>query len=295
MSERPSQVIRVLAAMTLREMVRKRLFTVGALLTLGFLAVYGLGLHYAREDLLGGAAGTAADPRWNTARLVVGSQLMAVGLYLGGMLAAFVAALAGAGALQGEVESGILQVVAARPVRRAAILAGKFAAHALVLGAYAFLVFAAVTLLTHWVMGVPLPSFLAAGATFALIPITVSAAAFFVSARLSTLPAGALLVILIGSAMVGGMLEQIGAVAGSDALRSVGLYTSLAMPSDSLYRRVAALLLGDTAGQGPLGLLTQVGPLGAAAVPSMWVVAYALVYVCALGLVTALHMERRDL
>lgn len=281
--------------MTLREMVRKRLFAVAALLTLGYLALYGVGLHYAAQDLLGGSGGQGANPRWDTARLVIGSQLMAVGLYLGSMLVALMAALTGAGTLQGEVDSGILQVVAARPVRRAAIVAGKFAAHALVLVAYAGFVFAVVTLLARWLMGVPLASFAAAGATFALIPITVAAATCFVSARLGTLPTGAVAVILIGAAMVAGMLEQIGAIAGSDTLRHVGLYTSLVMPSDALYRRVAALLLAGISGPGPLGLLTQAGPLGAAAVPSAWMVVYGVAYSAALLVATAVHMQRRDL
>ncbi|MBX6378918.1 MAG: ABC transporter permease [Clostridia bacterium] len=295
----PVATVVVVAGMTLREMVRKRLFTLSLALTAVFVGLYGLGLHYAARELLGdagAAVGPLAGSELLVRRAVAGAQLETAGLYLASLLVAFVSALACAGAVQGEVESGLLQVVAARPVPRWAILLGKYTGYACAFVPYTAAVFAAVTGLVRWQLTIPSGGFWPALATFCLIPLVMLALSVTASVWLAPVAGGALSVILLGIAMVGGMLEQIGALAQAETVERIGVLASFALPSDALYRRVAALLVGGVGGGGdPLDLLARAGPFGAASLPSGWMVAYAVVYAAGLLAVAVVRFESRDL
>lgn len=285
--------VAVVAGMTVREMVRKRLFAAGALLTLAFLALYALGLREVREDLLAAVEGRGG--RWGVA-LGLGLMVEAVGLYLATLLTALLTALSCAGAVQGDVESGVLQALAARPVSRAGILLGKVLGALLVFVPYAAVLYAAVVLLARAMVHVPVQGFGAGLLTFVLIPPAMVAVTFALGSRLGPLATAAAATLLLGSAMVGGMLEQVGVLADVEGLRRIGILTGLVLPTDTLYRRVAALTLGGRVGGGPLELLTAAaGPFGAASVPSGWAVAYGAAYAVALLGLAARRFATRDL
>lgn len=284
--------VAVVAGMTTREMVRKRLFAAGALLTVAFLGLYALGLQQVRAYLLEATA-EERQHLW-TASLALGLSLQAVALYLSTLLVALLAALSSAGSIQGEVEGGILQAVAARPVPRAAIVLGKYLGCLLVFTPYAAGLYAAVVLLARALVYAPGEGFAAGMATFALVPAVVLSLTFALASRLGALVSAAAVTLLLGSAMVGGMLEQIGVLAQLEGLQRLGLLTGLLVPTDALYRRVAAITVGRV-DYGPFELLTAAGPLGAASVPSVWTVVYAACYAAALLGLAAWRFQRRDL
>ncbi|MET0769975.1 MAG: ABC transporter permease subunit, partial [Solirubrobacteraceae bacterium] len=118
----------VIATFALRESVRRRVFTVVGLLTLAFLALYGLGTWQLFDSV-----GEFDEPiEGIDARTVAGATILGLAmfatLFLGTILAVFLTL----GAVRGDAERGLLQPVLVRPLRRRTVLAGRFAAAAVV-------------------------------------------------------------------------------------------------------------------------------------------------------------------
>src|SRR5919206_573515 len=132
----------------LRESLRRRVFLVIALLTVGFLALYGLGAWQAFRTL-GGQEGAepglaGVDTRTVAAATLLGLAMFAT-LFLGAVLAVFLTL----GAVRGDAERGLLQPLLVRPITRAQLLLGRYAAAAGVCAAYVVVVFLAAATITR--------------------------------------------------------------------------------------------------------------------------------------------------
>ena len=110
------------------ESLRRRVFAVVAVLTVVFLALYGLGSHFAFEETEGFAATAAdlADERAITGSTVFGLAMFAT-LFLGAVLATFLTI----GVVRGDAETGLLQPLVVRPLGRGAMLVARYAGAAL--------------------------------------------------------------------------------------------------------------------------------------------------------------------
>ena len=126
-----------IARLGLQEAVRRRVFLIVAVLTVGYLALYGLGTWQAFDEI------TNEDPgfRGVEADIVAGATLLGLNmfgtLFLGTILAVFLTL----GTVRGDAERGLLQPLLVRPVPRRTLLAARFASAALVCGAYVIVVF----------------------------------------------------------------------------------------------------------------------------------------------------------
>jgi Cu-processing system permease protein len=104
----------LIAAFALRESLRRRVFSVVGLLTVAFLALYGLGTWQLFDSV-----GEFDEPIEGVdARTVAGATILGLAmfatLFLGTILAVFLTL----GAVRGDAERGLLQPVLVRPVRR---------------------------------------------------------------------------------------------------------------------------------------------------------------------------------
>ena len=112
----------VIAAFAVRESLRRRVFSVVGLLTLAFLALYGLGTW----QLFDSVGEFEAPIEGVEARTVAGATILGLAmfatLFLGTILAVFLTL----GAVRGDAERGLLQPVLVRPVQRRTVLAGRF-------------------------------------------------------------------------------------------------------------------------------------------------------------------------
>jgi ABC-type transport system involved in multi-copper enzyme maturation permease subunit len=135
----------IVARFSLRESLRRRVFVVVGLLTLVFLALYGLAtwqaFKTADEFSAGAEFGVEADP-------VVGATLAGLAmfaiLFLGTILAVFLTL----GAVRGDAERGLLQPLLVRPLPRHTLLFGRWLGAVAVCAPYVIVVTLAAFVLT---------------------------------------------------------------------------------------------------------------------------------------------------
>src|SRR6185436_10676174 len=127
----------------LRESVRRRVFVVVALLTVVFLALYGLGTWQAFKEIQVGELDRGVDANIVAGAILLGLSMFAT-LFLGAILAVFLTL----GAVRGDAERGLLQPLLVRPITRATFLFGRFIAAGSVCAAYVIAVFLASAVIT---------------------------------------------------------------------------------------------------------------------------------------------------
>jgi len=280
--------IGVIAAATLRECTRRRVFGVIIVLTGLFLALYTLGTVTAFHHLGKPAPGDNVD-----ITVLAGATLLGLAMFATLFLSTVVAVFLTFNVLRGDAEQGLLQPMVVRPPGRVVFLAGRFGAAALVSAVYAATVYAVAVVITGLVGGwwpdeVVLPGVeLAAGAA------VVTAISLAGSVYLSTIANGIAVLMLFGAGLVGGLLGQIGDSIHSDTLSSIGTVTSWALPFEALYQSGLHALTSETSGL--TGVIVHLGPLGGAQptgpLLAPWVLGYILVVVSLAGAAFA----RRDL
>jgi Cu-processing system permease protein len=281
--------VSVLARFTLQEAIRRRVFFVVALLTVAFLALYGLGVWQAFKivDDFGSGFG-GVDPKIVTGATMFGLSMFGT-LFLGVVLAVFLTL----GAIRGDAERGLLQPLLVRPVSRRTLLLSRLLASGGVSAAYVIAVYLVAMVETGviggWWPDQPLVPALALG----LGVIIVCALSLGGSVMLASTANGIAVFMAFGAGLTAGLLGQVGRALGSDTLSNVADVTSYLLPFEALYQAALNSLAADTVGFTRFAL--QLGPLGGAREAGAGLWAWALVY---LGLVTAAALAtftRRDL
>lgn len=268
---------------TIREAVRKRLVMLVLLLTLGFLGLYGWGVH---QVLRGTRAGEAALYRAGEA-----AALLSVGLYFASFLTAFLTIVMTSGAIAGEVELGTVYAVLARPISRRDFVLGKFCGYLLLSLVYGSGLYLAVLALVRPYLPVFSEDVLASLGIFLLQPLTLAALTVAVSSCLSTLNTGVLMVSLYGLGIVGGMLEQIGMGLRQPALVNIGILSSLIMPADAIYRKAGITLFATLR-----RLVNLAGnPFLGGSEPSAAMLLYTVIYALAVLGFAIYTFEKRDI
>ncbi len=223
----------VIAHLTLHEALRRRVLFVALLGGGAFLVLYATGFFFVVRDLHRSTRLTLVEHR------VMLSMFTLAGLFAANLLGVMSAVLLPVDTLSGEIDSGSIQTLAAKPARRGEIVLGKWLAHAAVVLGYVAILVGGVLLVArllgrfsppHLLQGLPLMLL------EALLLVSVSLAG---GARLSTVTNGMVAFGLYGLAFIGNWVEQIGAIADNAAARNVGTIASLIMPADALWQRAA--------------------------------------------------------
>lgn len=272
----------VIASITFREAARKKLLWTALLLGIGFLIVFGAGLYYQSEDL---RAGNMAP----FLRYQVLSATLMIGLYTVDLLAVVMAILTSVDTIAGEIASGTIQAIATKPIARWQVLMGKWLGFVAMLAVFVALLFGGTLEVGHWIAKVELQNPVRGGLLVYLECVLVLTATFMMGTWFSTLTNGVIVLGLHGLAFLGGWLEQMSGFAQGSGLVTLGVGSSLIMPSEAIWRRAAFLM------QPPLAGALQYTPFANISVPSEAMVAYAGFYLLALLAVAIYHFERRDL
>lgn len=282
------KALAVMIKFALREVRRKKVLIAGGVLTGVFLLVFVLGLHFINGQIHGKGF-----------EQIVGFQFFSLGLYAATFLIVVIAAFAGVSAVSGEIETGTAHGLLASPVPRSHILLGKFLGYALLLGVYDAVVLFSIWGATAWQLGVVIPGVFEILPLMFLETLTMLALSFLGSVLFSSLANGITVFLLYGVALLGGMVEQVGALARGlsentiTALINAGIITSLILPVDALYRRSIYLASSKT-GAVP-NILHNLGPFGSLSVPSVWMEVYAVVYLGACLAAATFLFSRKDI
>lgn len=274
-----------IAALTFREVVRRRILLVTIVLAVAFLSLYGIGVHYGYQDM----TGSHYDGPMN---VLIAPMFLSIGLYFGSFIIAFLAVMAAVGSVSGEIENGIIYAVVPSPVRRVDIILGKFIGYSLMLSVFASLFYVAVLLIVHYNTGLDAPVRAGAIALFCLQPVILLAVTMFGTTFLSTLANGIACFMLYAVGVVGGMLEQIGILVKSQVLVNIGIISSLLMPADSVYRKIVFTLLSA-----PGASLSSImmGPFGSCSEPSVWMLVYTGLYILFFLAMASIIFSRKDI
>ncbi len=281
----------VIARLTVRELVRRRVVWVLAGLTILSVALVAWGLD--RLVSLAREGGTSELQ----VRIGV-SQVLILIAFMFSFVLAMTAAFVGAPAIGGELDSGVALAILARPLRRSELLLGRWLGSAVVVVGYT----AASGLLAIGVAvqisgaGPPEP-FLAVAflSAQALVLLTLTLA---LGSVLPSIAAGAIAVVGFGLGWMAGVLAGVATAFGVELLGRVAEVSRWVFPSDGLWRGVIYGL------EPPLVLLLATGnaprfadanPFYATAPPPLQFVVWSIVWVALVLGVASWWFERRDL
>jgi ABC-type transport system involved in multi-copper enzyme maturation permease subunit len=279
----------ILARMTFVQAIRRRIVLTGLLLGICFLVIFSIGFRMINTSTISAVTPGAGEGIQHIIDTEKSSGLFLAGLYAVTFLGIAMAALLGADTLAGEINSGTIQVIVTKPIRRSDVIFGKWLGFAGLLGLYLLLLAGGTTLSILVQSGYVAPHLVAGLALIYMESLLVMTVAMLFSSRFSSLATGGVVFGLYGLAFIGGWIEQIGAVLNSQTAVQVGILTSLIIPSESLWRRAAFEM------QSPLSGLLGISPFGATSVPSLLMVGYAVVYLLAVLALTVRVFQKRDL
>ena len=217
------------ARLTLFEARRKRILFAAILCGVAFLVVFATGVFLAWRELLRRQISFVE----RQGLLVL---FTVAGLYAANFLSVLFAVLLPVDAVSGEIDSGVMQTLASKPVRRADVVLGKWLGYWIVVATYLMALSGGVLLVSRSIAGFVPPSVVGALSLMVLevtLLMTVSIAG---GTRFSTVTNGIASLGFYGIAFVGGWVEQIGALGGIQSARTLGVVVSLVSPADSLWR-----------------------------------------------------------
>jgi Cu-processing system permease protein len=278
--------ILILARMTFREAIRRRIVLTGLVLGILFLVVYSIGFYMIFTEI---SRETASDGTAfaRVAQNEMSNFLLLAGLYAVAFLSVAMGALLSADTLAGEISSGTIQTIVTKPLRRSDVVLGKWLAFAGLLALY-LLVMSGGVVLGVFVQSGYLPDNLLAGLAMiyleALLVMTFSLAC---SSAMPALATGGMVFGIYGLAFIGGWIEQIGAIFNNQTAVQVGIATSLFFPSEAIWRRAAFEM------QSPFGAVLQMTPFVTLSAPNLLMVAYAVLYLLvALAIAVSIYQKR---
>jgi ABC-type transport system involved in multi-copper enzyme maturation permease subunit len=281
------RTVLAVAALTLREAVRRRVVRALALLTLALLGVSAWGFSLLVSESAGGAL-TSGEAR------LAGSMVLNLVMFGLSLIAALGTAFLAGPTLAGEVESGIALAVLARPVRRSAVLLGKWLGLVMFGGAFVALAGLAQFLVVHLTVGYSPPHPVAGLALLVGQTAVLLTLGLLLSTAVSPMASGVVAVGLFGATWIAGVVGGLGAVIGNEGIALIGEVSRMLLPTDGLWRGAMYAF------QQP-GLLTQFREaseghpfLGQAPLTPAYLV-WAVVWVALVLGLTALAFRRRDL
>ena len=282
-----ARTVLTVAGLTLREAARRRVVWALLALTVVLLALSAWG--FSKLVGLDTELGTMTS---GEARLVA-SLLLNLIMFGLSLIAAIGTAFLAGPTLAGELESGQALVLLARPVRRSAVLLGKWlglvtfgCGYVITAGLAQILVVG--TVVGYWPPAPAVGLALLAGETIVLLTL-----ALLLSSVVSTMASGIVAVGLFGATWVAGVVGGLGQALGNDGVARVGTVSRILLPTDGLWRGAM------NAFQDPIALV-QMGPgeggfpfLSEAALSPAYL-AWAAVWLAMVWGLTALSFSRRD-
>ena len=272
----------IMAGMTFREAARKKILWTAFIAGIGFLFIFGIGLHFQVDDFR-----TSTVPPF--LRYQILSSMLMIGLYTVDLLAVVMTTLTSVDTISGEIISGTIHAIATKPIARWQILIGKWVGFVGMVGVYVIIMFGGTVAEGYWIGGV-VPQHPVRGVLLIFLEcILALSVTFMFGTWFSTLTNGVIVLGLLGLAFMGGWLEQLSGFTEGSRLVMVGIISSLIMPSEAVWRRAAFEM------ETPLAGSLQFSPFADISVPSIAMIGYTSIYLVAALAVAIYHFHHRDL
>ena len=278
-----------IAALTVREAIRRRLVLALAAITVALVSLSAWGFY----RLSHGAAMTSGEIR---AALPTAFILF---MFMFSFIVALSASAVASPAVSAEIDSGVLQAIVTRPVRRSEVLLGKWLGLAGLLAAYTAIVCGLEAGVVDWISGYLPPDPLAAAAFLFAEGAALLTLVLLLSTRLSALAAGVIGVALFGITWLAGVVGSLGTTFHISALRTAGHVAQYLLPTDGLWHAAIYYLeppayvvqqLADSGGGGGGG-----DPFFVSAAPSWQYLTWAAIWLILILLAGLTSFERREL
>jgi ABC-2 type transport system permease protein len=282
----------VIARLTVQEASRRRLLLALVILTLLVVGFSAWGFNkittVTRSD------GTTLPAVQVT--LITSQLLIVVTFMYSGVLALSAAVVAGP-LISGEVESGLLLSMLARPMRRSEVVIGKWLGLAMLVAIYAagsaLLEIAAVDWATGYVPPHPIDLIVYVGAEgLALLSLGL-----LLSTRMSGITGGVIALVAWLIAWIGGIVGDIGTALQNQAIQNVGTVSHLLLPTDGLWRGAVyamepdAVLATLRAG----GAIASANPFAAAEPPPIQFLAWVVIWFAVMLALSIWSFRTREL
>jgi ABC-type transport system involved in multi-copper enzyme maturation permease subunit len=221
----------VIARLTVQETSRRRLILALIILTMIVVGFSAWGFNKITTVTRGD--GTLLPPE--QVALITSQLLIVVTFMYSGVLALSAAVVAGP-LISGEVESGLLLSMLARPLRRSEVVIGKWLGLAVLIAMYAagsaFLELAAVDWATGYLPPHPVQLVLYVGAE-GLVLLSLG---LLLSTRLSGITGGVIALVAWLMGWIAGVVGDVGTGLQNRAVENVGVISHLLLPTDGLWR-----------------------------------------------------------
>jgi ABC-type transport system involved in multi-copper enzyme maturation permease subunit len=225
------RLVLVIAALTLREIARRRILWVLLGLSVASVVLVGWGVDrlvtIAREE---GVAELQV-------RIGV-SQVLILIAFMFSFVLAMSAAFLAAPAIASDVETGTVHAMLARPLRRAELVVGRWLGLSVIVAGYAALSGLLAIAVVQLVSGHAPPAPWVAVGFLAFQAVAVLTLALALGTRLPAIAAGAVTVVLFGLGWFAGVLGNIAVAFEADALEGLGEVVRVVLPTDGLWRGV---------------------------------------------------------
>lgn len=261
---------------TLKELLRKRVFLVTLVLSLCYLGFFGFGTERMFHWDKPGESGLAES-------YLVSVTLLYLGFFFGQFIVAFFAFFSTMGTISGEQESGLLLAVLARPIPRWRLYLSKWLGHAVWLVVYSSIIFVSIIAIVHGFGRFPLDFvvLLRSYLLFIWMPLLLLSLSMLGSVYLSTLGNGIACALLFAFALFSGMLEGImkqGSFSAAAGIEKFNLIISLIIPTDGVFRRMAYELIDGSHLPWMSMSKMNLGPFSGSNIPSAAFIVYTLLY-----------------
>ena len=272
----------IMAGVTFREAARKKILWTALLAAIAFLTLFGTGMHFQVKHF-----NTRAVPPFIRYQAI--SAMLQVGLYAVDLLAVVMTVLTSVDTISGEITSGTIHAIATKPIPRWQVLIGKWTGFIAMAAAYVTLMFGGVVAVGYGIGGVVPQNPIRGALLIFLECILVLTVTFTSGTWFSTLTNGVIVLGLHGLAFIGGWIEQIGGFTQSPRLVTIGIISSLIMPSESVWHRAVFEM------QSPVARSLPFGPFSNASAPSLAMIGYAGAYLLIALAGAVHHFHQRDL
>jgi ABC-type transport system involved in multi-copper enzyme maturation permease subunit len=225
-----ARTVLTVAGLTLREAARRRVLRALGALTVALLTLSAWGFSKLAGIEFEGSALTSGEER------LVASQVLNLVMFGISLIAALGTAFLAGPTLAGEIESGTALSILARPIRRSAVLVGKWLGLVAFGGGFVALAGLAQFLVVRATVGYWPPQPVEGLALLAAQTAVLLTLGLLLATLISPMASGVVAVGLFGATWIAGVIGGIGEALANEGVARVGTVSRMLLPTDGLWR-----------------------------------------------------------